>query len=166
MLQSRASKDALIEACAQAIPIFSMSCFDLTKTLCQQMGSMICRYQWAQQEKKNKVHWLSWEMFTKPKSKGGSDSGTSMGSIQSCWRASMQDAHSPGLAMRPGFGGQVLSRFFYPGGASKSGISYTWRSILKGVELLREGVIWRTGDGTSMHIWNDPWLARDGTRRL
>jgi hypothetical protein len=29
----------------------------------------------------------------------------------------------------------------------KKGISYTWRNILKGVELLKEGLIWRIGDG-------------------
>ena len=45
------------------------------------------------------------------------------------------------------------------------GISYTWRSILKGVELLKEGLICRIGDGTSVKIWSDPWLNREGSRR-
>jgi hypothetical protein len=40
-------------------------------------------------------------------------------------------------------------------------MSYTFRSILKGVELLKQGVICRIGDGTSVSIWNDNWLARD-----
>jgi hypothetical protein len=58
---SRVGKDILIKACAQAIPTFAMSCFDLTKTLCNDMSTMICWFWWAQQEKENKVHWLSWE---------------------------------------------------------------------------------------------------------
>jgi hypothetical protein len=44
---SRMGKDILIKACAQAIPTFAMSCFDLTKTLCDEMSTMICRFWWA-----------------------------------------------------------------------------------------------------------------------
>jgi hypothetical protein len=46
---SKAGKDILIKACAQAIPAFAMSCFDLTKTLCEEISTTICRYWWAQQ---------------------------------------------------------------------------------------------------------------------
>jgi hypothetical protein len=45
---SKAGKDILIKACAQAIPTFAMSCFDLTRTLCDQISAMICRFWWAQ----------------------------------------------------------------------------------------------------------------------
>jgi hypothetical protein len=44
----------------------------------------------------------------------------------------------------------------------KDGMSYTWKSILKGVKLLKEGVIKRVGDGNSVNIWRDPWLPRNG----
>jgi hypothetical protein len=60
---SKAGKDILIKACAQAIRTFAMSCFDLTKSLCEQMRT-------AQQDKENKMHWLSWEVLRRPK-KGG-----------------------------------------------------------------------------------------------
>jgi hypothetical protein len=33
-----------MEAVAQAIPTFAMSCFDLTKSLCDELSSMIGRY--------------------------------------------------------------------------------------------------------------------------
>jgi hypothetical protein len=46
-----------------------------------------------------------------------------------------------------------------------NGISYSWRSILKGVQLLKDGLIWRVGDGANINIWNDMWLNRDGTRQ-
>jgi hypothetical protein len=44
-------------------------------------------------------------------------------------------------------------------------MSYTWRSTLRGVELLREGIIWRDGTGDSMDVWRDPWLPGGSTRR-
>ena len=58
-LLSKAGKDVLIKAVAQAIPSYAMSCFDLTKSLCDDIGTLICRYWWSQQEKENKMHWLS-----------------------------------------------------------------------------------------------------------
>jgi len=43
---SWAGKEILIEAVAQAIPTYATRCFDITKTLCDQI--MICRYWWNQ----------------------------------------------------------------------------------------------------------------------
>jgi hypothetical protein len=68
---TKAGKDILIKACAQAIPTFAMSCFDLTKTLCEQISTMVCRYWWAQNDEENKIHWLSWEVLSKSKGEGG-----------------------------------------------------------------------------------------------
>jgi len=36
--------------------------------------------------------------------------------------------------------------------------SYAWRSILQGREVLKEGMRWRVGDGSSIQFWSDPWL--------
>ena len=44
-------------------------------------------------------------------------------------------------------------------------MSYVWRSILKGLNVLREGIVWRIGDGSQVRVWNDPWPPRGTTRR-
>ena len=44
------------------------------------------------------------------------------------------------------------------------GMSYAWRSIQKGIKLLNGRIIWRVGDGQSVHIWEDLWLLRNWTR--
>lgn len=36
--------------------------------------------------------------------------------------------------------------------------SYAWRSILKGRGVLKDGMRWLVGDGTTIQIWSDPWL--------
>lgn len=35
----------------------------------------------------------------------------------------------------------------------------------KGVEVLKQGIIRRVGDGSNIKIWTDPWLPRDSSRR-
>jgi hypothetical protein len=70
-LLSKARKEILVKAVAQAIPTYVMSCFDLTKGLCEELNSMIARWWWSQNDKDNKIHWLAWEKLTLPKKKGG-----------------------------------------------------------------------------------------------
>jgi hypothetical protein len=46
------------------------------------------------------------------------------------------------------------------------GISYAWHSILHGVELIKQGVIWRIGDGNNVKIWEDPWVPKLWSRKI
>ena len=69
-LLSKAGKEILVKAVAQAIPTYAMSCFDLTKGLCDELSTIIGRYWWSQQDKVNKIHWLSWEKLTRSKKMG------------------------------------------------------------------------------------------------
>jgi hypothetical protein len=70
-LLSKAGKEILIKAAAQAFPVYTMSCFDLTKSLCDDLSSMICKFWWSQMDKTHKIHWVSWENLSKPKRVGG-----------------------------------------------------------------------------------------------
>jgi hypothetical protein len=160
---SRVGKDILIKACAQAIPTFAMSCFDLTKTLCDQIGSMICRFWWAQQGNENKMHWLSWETLTRPKREGGLGFRDLFG-----FNMAMLAKQAWHMLNEPdSLCARVMKAKYFPNSTileaqHMPGMSYTWRSILKGVKLLKEGIVWRVGDGTDIKIWSDPWLPREG----
>jgi hypothetical protein len=65
-LLSMAGKEILIKVVAQAIPTYVMACFDLTKSFCNQVRTMVRQYWWSQQEK-DKIHWLSWDLLKQPK---------------------------------------------------------------------------------------------------
>jgi hypothetical protein len=143
---SQVGKEILIKACAQAIPMFAMTCFDITKGFCDQINSMISRFFGANQDKENKIHWISWEKLTLPKEKGG---------------LGYKDLYAFNLAMPAKQGwrlltnpdslcARVMKAKYFPDctifeAQYKDGISYAWRAILKGVELLRQGVIKRVG---------------------
>jgi hypothetical protein len=160
---SKMGKEILIKAYGQAIPLFAMSCFDITKEICDQMSSMVCRFWWAQQDDTNKVHSLSWEKLVRSKKIGG---------------LGYKDLHSFNIAMLAkqawrlltdpsSLCARVLKAKYFPesdvlGDTPKAGMSYMWRSILKGVELLKEGLIKRVGNGASTNIWHDPWVVREG----
>lgn len=70
-LLSKAGKEVLIKEVAYAIPTYAMACFDITKSVCEQISMMICRYWWSHQDKERKKHWIRWETLTKPKAQGG-----------------------------------------------------------------------------------------------
>ncbi|KAK2444397.1 hypothetical protein QL285_015425 [Trifolium repens] len=39
--------------------------------------------------------------------------------------------------------------------------SYTWRSVHASQVIVRSGLRWRMGNGTKVHVWNQPWLRDD-----
>jgi hypothetical protein len=38
--------------------------------------------------------------------------------------------------------------------------SFAWRSLINSKELLKQGLIWRVGDGRSIKIWGHKWCLR------
>ena len=46
-----------------------------------------------------------------------------------------------------------------------SSASYTYRSILHGRDLLREGLVWRIGDGSRVNIHHSNWIPRNGSMK-
>ncbi|KAE8794968.1 hypothetical protein D1007_30165 [Hordeum vulgare] len=51
-LLGKESKEGLVEGLAQAIPTYTMSCFDLTKSLCSDLDSLLGKFWWNQQDKR------------------------------------------------------------------------------------------------------------------
>lgn len=36
--------------------------------------------------------------------------------------------------------------------------SFSWKSIWSSKALVKEGVVWRVGNGTNINLWEDPWI--------
>jgi hypothetical protein len=39
--------------------------------------------------------------------------------------------------------------------------SPSWQGIEHGLELIKEGIIFRAGDGRNINLWRDNWIPRD-----
>jgi hypothetical protein len=48
----------------------------------------------------------------------------------------------------------------------KNGSSFTWQRIMAGVNSLRNGYIWRVGNGQNIDIWRDAWIPHGANRKI
>ena len=55
---------------AQALPMYSMQCFLLPISFCEELNMLIAKFWWSGDSGKQKIHWLNWSCLTKPKSEG------------------------------------------------------------------------------------------------
>jgi hypothetical protein len=66
---------------------------------------------------------------------------------------------------------RVLKAKYFPNGnilkaGAKSGASFTWQSIVAGIQSFKRGYIWRIGNGESINIWRDPWVPSCPDRKI
>jgi hypothetical protein len=141
---SKAGREILIKAVAQAIPTYSMSCFLLPKTWCSDLNGMMAKYWWGQQDTARKIHWVKWESMCTDKSVGGLGFKklhlfNRVLLAKQGWRL-LQAPHS--------LFGQLFKAKYFPScsfleASLGSNPSYLWRSILAGWEVLKKGVDWQ-----------------------
>jgi hypothetical protein len=66
---------------------------------------------------------------------------------------------------------RVLRAKYYPEGnllktKLKPGSSFTWQSVMAGLENFKRGCIWRVGDATQINVWEDCWIPSSPTRMM
>jgi len=158
---SRAGKEILIKAVVQAIPMYAMQCFELPVTMCEEMEHMCKDFWWGQVGEKRRMALISLESMRKPKKEGGLGFRNFR-----CFNRALLAKQGWHLIQHPeSLAAQVLKAKYYPRGSfwdAKGGHqpSFSWTSLLKGRELLKEGCYWRVGKGNMIKIWTDKWLPK------
>ena len=152
-------KEILIKSIAQAVSVFAMMVFKIPKNICKEMTSAISQFWWGNDNDQKRIHWQQWWKLCMLKEKGGIGfkdllSFNSAMLAKQVWRL---------LSEPDSLCARVLRARYYADGKllkakMKSGCSYTWQSILTGLECFKQGYIWRVGDGTQINIWEDNWI--------
>jgi hypothetical protein len=68
---SMGAKKVLIKSVPQAIPVYIMSIFKLSRTLCDEMIQLIRYFWWGEESGQKKIHWIAWDKLLMPKGLGG-----------------------------------------------------------------------------------------------
>jgi ribonuclease HI len=161
---SQAGKEILIKAVIQAIPTYSMSVFLLPKVLCKELNSLMQKFWWGHKENTSKIHWMSWDKMGFAKSKGGMgfrelSSFNKALLAKQCWRLLQEPDSLVARIMKAKYFRNVA---FMDVSLCKRP-SFAFRSICSARELLKEGLVWRIGNGEDVNIWGDKWLPTPST---
>lgn len=146
----------MLTSIIQAIPTFSMSCFQLTKKVCKKYTSNMAKYWWSSSLDKRSLHWICWKALASPKVKGG---------------IGFRDMELFNLALLGKHGGWFMvipdslcadvmkGRYFPDTNFMQVTVPQSaypiWQAIVAGREALQAGMIMRVGDGHSISIWDD-----------
>jgi hypothetical protein len=154
-----AGREVFLKTVIQAIPLYSMSCFKLTKKVCKSFTSSTGHYWWSSSLDRRSVHWVSWKELSKPKFKGG------MGFRDlEMFNVALLGKHGWRLMTDPNsLCARVLKGRYYPNSdflqaTTPARSSATWRAIVAGREALQLGLLKRIGSGQSVNVWQDAWV--------
>jgi hypothetical protein len=164
---SSGGKEVLIKTILQALHVYAMSVFQFPAGLIEELNQLIRDFHWGDEHERRRMHWLSWDKLTQPKLNGGMGFrdfrvyNQALLARQS-WRL-LQFPDSPCA--------RLLKAKYYPSGhlldtAFIQDVSATWKGVMHGLELLKQGAIWRIGSGAMVKIWRDNWLPRADNMKL
>lgn len=156
---SIAGKEILLKSVVQSIPTYIMSCFELPSSLCNDLQQLMASFWWGSTGNEKKIHWVAWDKLCTPKAEGG------MGFrnfhlfnlallAKQGWRLIM----SPNSLVAQTFKAKYFPNSDFMSAEAVPGMSFTWRSILAGRQVLSRGLRFQIGKGNSVSLWNDPWL--------
>lgn len=166
---SQAGKTILIRNVAQAIPSYSMSCFLIPKTLCQEIEQLFNNYWWrsGRTESQKGLNWVSWNNMSVPKSKGGLGFRNLFG-----FNIALLGKHIWNFMQNPSsLVAKIFKAKYFPSShvlkATKgSDPSYIWASIWTAKEELKSGFRWVLGNGDDIVATTDPWLRKKADFRV
>lgn len=161
-LINQAGKEVLLLSVALAIPIYAMACFKLPEGLCHQIEAAMARFWWgSKSSNERKIHWMKWSRLCKDKFKGGlgfrnlTDYNLALLAKQG-WRLLV----SPKCLMARVLKSKYFRDCDFMEARLGSNPSWVWRSIWEGRRILKGGLRWSIGNGSSVRIDEDPWVPK------
>ncbi|XP_059441892.1 uncharacterized protein LOC132174217 [Corylus avellana] len=164
---SQAGKEVLLKAVVQSIPTYTMSVFQLPKTLCRDINSMMAKFWWGHKENDSRIAWMSWHKMGLAKECGGLGfRDLEMFNLALLAKQGWRLLNNPGTLVATIFREKYYPQGDFLGANLGRKPSYAWRSIWNAKGLLNEGLIWCIGYGESVRIWEDRWLPSSGSHKV
>lgn len=156
---STANREILIKAVLQAILVYTMSLYQLLKSLCVETTSLIAKFWWGFDEQNHKIHWLNWKKMGAAKMCGG----LGCRDLEHCNRAMLAKQVWTLLTRPHSLIAMIMKENHFKledilKVRTKSDSLFMWQSIIGARELVLQGLRWRVGNGTRIKLWQDKWL--------
>src|SRR5687768_16978813 len=119
----------------------------------------MAKFFWGHMGSQRKIHWKSWDVMCTPKCLGGLGfKDLEVFNVALLGKQAWRLVHKENSLFS-----KVMKAKYYPNCSFLDSYlgnlgSYSWRSIWGAKALLKEGVIWRIGNGSMVNIWRDPWV--------
>jgi hypothetical protein len=124
-----------------------------------EINYLMQKFWWGHKENESKIHWMSWKKLGFSKTLGGSGFKDLR-----CFNIALLAKQGWRLLQNPtNLAGRILRTKYFPrgnflGASLRRKPSFAWRNIFSSNDLTMEGLIWRIGDGSNVHIWGEKWL--------
>ena len=166
-LLSSAWREILVKTVAQALPMYSIQCFLLPKTFCEDLNMLIAKFWWSGDPGKRKIHRLNWRTLCKPKHEGGLRFRDFYAFNQALLaKQAWQFLHDPETLVYRVFKARYFPTTDFLEARVPSSSSYVWRSIAASRLVIRKGVRWQVGNWRNIRIWKDNWVPRESCFRI
>ncbi|KAG7572302.1 Endonuclease/exonuclease/phosphatase superfamily [Arabidopsis suecica] len=157
---SPGGKEVLLKAVAMALPTYTMTCFKLPKTVCQQIESTMADFWWKNKHEGRGMHWKAWSKLSQPKAVGG----LGFKDIEAFNVALLGKQLWRMITKKESLMAKIFkSRYFSKSDPLNAPLgsrpSYAWKSIHEAQVLIKEGIRAVVGNGRSINIWKDPWVS-------
>ncbi|CAA7021910.1 unnamed protein product [Microthlaspi erraticum] len=147
------------------MPMYVMSCFRLPKGITNKLSSAVSNFWWSNNGQTRGMHWLAWKKLCRHKNDGGlgfrviEDFNTALLAKQ-LWRL----INFPDSLFARVFKGRYYRNATPMDPIRSYSPSYGWQSIVSARPLVKIGLIKRVGSGTSISVWDDPWIPASTPR--
>ncbi|CAA7036215.1 unnamed protein product [Microthlaspi erraticum] len=159
---SRAGKKILLKSVLLALPTYTMSCFKIPLSLCNRIQSILTRFWWDSSPDKRKISWIAWKKLTKPKGEGGLgfrevETFNDALLAKLSWRI-LKNSDS---LLAQVLIGKYCSDCSFMESKAKPTSSHGWRSIIAGMEVLKQGEYTTKSGYLLLSSQSSPYRASD-----
>ncbi|XP_042973040.1 uncharacterized protein LOC122304840 [Carya illinoinensis] len=130
-----------------------------SRKLCKEIAAVMARFWWSHMQNDKKIHWRSWSKMGDSKGRGG------LGFREfECFNKAMLAKQVWRILNNPNsLVARVMQEKYFKGKSvldARLGYSpsLVWRSLFSSIGLIKDGLLWRFGDGNTIKIWKDRWV--------